>query len=120
MFLREACMLPEGFFLRQERFCQNWMLVEDLTASALDAKIRGAGWHFMWMMGSCCRKGWSWTQDGAVHQALERALNTTAARFNASELDSCVVKKFPGFFIAKVTLLPRLIQHLTSLDTPKA
>ena len=51
------------------------MLVDDLTAVALDAKIRNAGWHFMWMVGSCCRRGCGWTHEEAVHQALERALN---------------------------------------------
>ncbi len=94
------------------------MLVEGLTAQALDKKIRGAGWHFMWMLGSCSRCGCGWTEAKAVHQALERALNNTAARFNGSELDSVVVKKFPGFFMAKATLHPRLIQQMTSLDMP--
>jgi hypothetical protein len=120
MFLREACTLPDGFVLRQERFSPDWMLVADLTAVALDAKIRSAGWHFMWMMGSHCRCGFGWTEEGAVRQALERALNKMATQFNASELDSLVIRKYLGFSIAKAVLLPRLIQHLTSLDTPNA
>lgn len=120
MFLREACTLPDQFVLHQERFCQNWMLVEDLDAAALDAKIRSAGWHFMWMLGSNCRRGCGRTPDGAVHRALERALKMTARKCNASELDSFLVKKYPGFYIAKVTLHPRRIQHLTSLDIPNA
>jgi hypothetical protein len=96
------------------------MLVDDLTAVALDAKIRNAGWHFMWMVGSCCRRGCGWTHEEAVHQALERALNKTSEQFNASELESVVIKKYLGFFWAKVILHPRLIQQLTSLDTPCA
>ena len=120
VFLREDCTLPDRFVLRQERFCQNWTRVEDLTALALDARIRSAGWHFMWLLGSCCRRGCGWNRDGAVHQALERALKKTSEQFNASELDSVVVKKYPGFFMAKVILRPRVIQQLTSLDTPRA
>ncbi len=120
IFLREGCTLPDRFVLRQERFCRNWTKVEDLTALALDARIRRVGWHFMWLLGSCCRRGCGWTRDGAVHQALERALNKTSEQYNASELDSVVVKKYPGFFIAKVILHPCVIQHQTSLETPRA
>jgi hypothetical protein len=120
MFLREACVLPDQLTLHQSWFCRDWMLVDDLTAVALDAMIRNAGWHFMWMLGSCCRRGWGWTHDEAVHQALERALKKTGEQFNASELDSVVIKKYTGVFMAKVILHPRVIQQMTSLDTPRA
>jgi hypothetical protein len=96
------------------------MLVEGLTAQTLDADIRGAGWHFMWMVGSCCRLGYGWTAEGAERRALKRALRKQAEQFNASEIDSVVIKKYPGFFRAKVILHPRLIQQSTSLDMRKA
>jgi len=120
MFLREACALPDRFALSQEQFCKKWMLVEGLTAQALDTKIRGAGWHFMWMVGSSSRHGYGWTAEGAERQALERALRRQSEQFNASELDSVVIKRYPGFFMAKVVLHPRRIQKLTSLDMPNA
>ena len=120
MFLRESCLLPDGLNLRKQRYFQGWMHVDDLTATALDAKIRQAGWHFMWMLGSCIQRGYGWTSEGAVHQALKGALNKTGEQFNASELDSLLVKKYPGFFMAKVILHPRLIQQLTSLEMSKA
>jgi hypothetical protein len=120
IFLRAGCALPDRFFLQQERFCQDWMLVEGLAAVTLDAKIRGAGWHFMWMLGSNCRRGCGRTREGAIHQALERALKTIARQFNASELDSFLVKKYLGFHIAKVTLHPRQIQKQTSLQVANA
>lgn len=117
MFLREACALPSQFVLRQELFCPSWMLVEDLTAIALDAKIRSVGWHFMWMTGTASRRGFGWTSEEAIHQALVRALGNTAKQFNASELESFLVSKFLGFYMAKVIVHPRQIQQLTSLDT---
>jgi len=120
MFLREGCALPDRLALRQEQFCDKWMLVEGLTARALDTEIRAADWHFMWMVGSCCRRGCGWTAAGAEHQALERALGKIGEQYNASELDSVVIKKYPGFFMAKVMLHPRQIQQLTSLDMPNA
>lgn len=96
------------------------MLVEGLTAQTLDADIRGAGWHFMWMVGSCCQLRYGWTADGAECQTLQRALRKQADQFNASELDSVLIKKYPGFFRAKVILRPRLIQQSTSLDMQNA
>ena len=116
IFLREGCTLPDRFVLQKERFCQNWMLVEGLAALTLDAKIRNAGWHFMWMMGSNCRRGCGRTREGAIHQALERALKVTAKQFNASELDSFQVKKYPGFYLAKVILQPRRIQQQAAIE----
>ena len=116
IFLREGCALPDQFCLQQERFCQNWMLVEGLAAVTLDAKIRNAGWHFMWMLGSNSRRGLGKTREAAIHRALERALGVTSRQFNASELDSFLVKRYPGFYLAKVILHPRQIQQQTSLD----
>jgi hypothetical protein len=120
MFLRETCALPDRFDLCQLRFCSHWMVVDGLTSYALDAKVRSGGWHFMWMVGSCCRRGLGWTEDKAVRRAVERALNKTSEQLNAAELDSVVVMKYPGFFVAKATLHPRQVQQNASLDTPNA
>lgn len=116
IFLREGCTLPDRFALQQEWFCQDWMLVEGLAAVTLDAKIRSAGWHFVWILGPNARRGCGRTREGAIHRALERALKLTARQFNASELDSFLVKKYPGFYMAKVILHPRRIQRQTLLD----
>jgi hypothetical protein len=47
---------------------------------------------------------------------LSRALKGVADRFNAAELDSVRVAKYPGFYIATVTLQSRQIQENTSLN----
>lgn len=71
----------------------------------------------MWVQGSCSRRGFGHTQDDASDHALVRALSRIARRFNAAELDSVLVTKYPGFYIANVTLQPRQIQQHASLDT---
>lgn len=116
MFLREGCNLPERFDVRQETFCKDWKFVEDALAPALDAKIRDAGWYFMWVQGSNSRRGFGRTQEAAIHRALTHALNSVTGRFNAAELDSMKVAKYPGFYVAKATLQPRRIQRQTSLE----
>jgi hypothetical protein len=116
MFLREGCVLPERFDLRMERFCEEWELVEDIQATDLDGKIRNAGWHFMWLQECCSRRSVGLTEDGAINRAVVHALGKLAKRFNAAELDSVEIMKCLGFRIAKVRVLARQIQRLTSLD----
>jgi hypothetical protein len=116
VFLRKGCILPDRFDLRQEPFCQNWMLAEDALASALDTNIRNAGWHFVWMEGSYLRRGWGRAQEDALHRAVVCALQKVEGRFNAAEIGSFHVTKYPGFQVAKVTLNARQIQQQTLLD----
>lgn len=116
MFLRGEHVLPDEIHLRQIPFCNRWGLVKDFLSPELDAKIRGVGWHFMWLSGSCSRRGIGYTEEEAIHGALVRALGCVARRFNAAELESVQVTKWPGFRVAKVELQPRQIQQLTSLD----
>jgi hypothetical protein len=116
VFLRKGCILSDRFKPLREPCGDNWTLVEEITAPVFDTMIRQAGWHFMWMQGSCSRRGLGLTPEEATQRALARALKGVARRFNAAELDSVQVTKYPGFYVAKVTLQPRHIQQHTSLD----
>jgi hypothetical protein len=115
MFLRTGCTLPDGIDLIQEQFCEKWMLVTDTIAAALDVNIRNVGWHFMWFAGSYSRLGAGRTAESAIGKAITLALNQVNGRFNAAELDSIHVRKYPGFRVAKVTLHARHIQQAASL-----
>lgn len=116
VFLRKGCILPDRLDPLREPVGDSWTLVEEITAPVFDTMIRQAGWHFMWMQGSCSRRGFGITQEEATHRALVRALKGLTRRFNAAELDSVQVTKYPGFQIANVTIQPRQIQQHTSLD----
>jgi hypothetical protein len=115
MFLRANCMLPDGLDLKQEEFCGTWTSVEN-TSSALDAKVRNKGWHFMWLEDAYSRSGIGLTAISAVDKAIARALNQVKSRFNAAELDSISISKYPGFQIAKIKVHARHIQQQTSLS----
>lgn len=116
VFLRRECILPDRLDLFREPFGDDWTLIEEITAPVFDTMIRQAGWHFMWMQGSCSRRGLGSTQEEATHRALVRALKGLTRRFNAAKLDSVQITKYPGFQIANVTMQPRQIQQHTSLD----
>ena len=70
----------------------------------------------MWVQGSCSRRGYGRTEESATHRALARSLRGIARRFNAAEFDSLRITRFPGFYIADVTMEARQIQQNTSLD----
>jgi hypothetical protein len=116
VFLRNECILPKRLDPLREPVGDGWMRVEEIPASVFDTMIRQAGWHFMWILRPSARRGFGITQDAATHRALIRALRGVASRFNAAELDSVRVAKYPGFYIANVTLQSRQIQEHTSLD----
>lgn len=115
MFLRTGCILPDGLALNQERFCGTWMSVKDTMPFALDLKVRNAGWHFMWLEDAYSHRGIGLTAATAIDNAITRALNRVKGRFNAAELNSVKISKYPGFQVAKITLRSRHIQQRASL-----
>jgi len=116
VFLREGCILPDRLDPLREPIGDKWSLVEEIPAPVFDTMIRHAGWHFMWIQGSCSRRGFGKTQEAATGKGLARALSGVAKQCNAAELDSVFVRKYLGFHIATVTLQPRRIQEHTSFD----
>jgi hypothetical protein len=119
IFLRNGCILPDRVAPPREPFCDQWTRVESVQASDLDLMVRRRGWHFMWVHGTCSRRGYGRTEESAIRGALTHALRGINKRFNAAEFDSLRVSRFPGFYIASVTMEARQIQQNTSLDAVK-
>jgi hypothetical protein len=117
VFLREECILPDRFDLRSEPFCKGWAAVAGVLVSELDASIRNAGWHFMWLTDPHSSRGLGGTPETAVNRAVVRALRQVKGRFNAAELGSFQITNCLGLQIAKVALESRHIQKHTSLDS---
>lgn len=116
VFLRDECILPSQFNLLKEPFCKGWAESIGTVASELDATIRGAGWHFMWIVDSHTSIALGRTAETAIHRALARALPVVKGQFNAAELDSIHVTSFPGFRLARVSVQARQIQSQASLN----
>jgi hypothetical protein len=116
IFLRKGCILPERLDPLRESYGRNWMVVKETTASVFDTMIRQAGWHFIWMSGSCSRRGFGRTREEAIDRALVRALGAVNKQCNAAELDSVHVAKYPGLSVAMVTVQRHRIQQNTMLD----
>jgi hypothetical protein len=116
VFLRKECILPSRLDPLREPVGDGWTRVEEISATVFDTMIRQTGWHFMWVLPACARRGFGTSTDAATNRALNRALGSVPRKFNAAELDSVRIAKYPGFFIANVTLQSRQIQEHTSLD----
>jgi hypothetical protein len=116
ILLRSGCILPDGVEPPGVSFGNNWMRLEEIQAPAFDAMIREAGWHFM-MLGSCSRTGCGLTEEKATQRALAHALEAVTRRFNAAEFESLRIARYPGFYIAAVTMRAHHIQQNASLDT---
>lgn len=99
-----------------EPFREGWTHVERFESRTFDSMIRQAKWHFMWVQESYSQRGFGTTEETAIHRALERALKSVSMRFNAAEFDSLQISRFPGFYIANVTMHARHIQQNTSLE----
>ncbi len=116
VFLRKECVLPERLDPLREPAGEGWTRLEEITAPIFDTMIRRMGWHFLLMHRPYARKGFGFTQKDAAERALTSGLKGVASRFNAVELVSAQAKKYPGFYIACITLQPRQIQQYTSLE----
>ena len=115
MFLRSGCVLPDGLNPSKQTLDSDWFVVEDLPALDFDRMIRRAGWHFMWLQGACCRRGYGLSVQTAVRRGLLRALNCVPKAFNAAELDSVEITEYPGFQTAVVIVQPLHIQEHAQL-----
>jgi hypothetical protein len=116
VFLRNDCILPDRLDPCRLPIDEKWSVVEEIPALVFDTMVRRAGWHCMWMQGSCSRRGIGLTEEAAIRWALSRALNAVSKEFNAAELDSLEITEYPGFQIANVRIQTLQIQQHRSLN----
>ncbi len=116
VFLRNKCELPRPLDPLTEPVGEHWSRVEEITAPVFDTMIRQKGWHFMPVDHLCTRTGFGLTESAAIQRALLRTLNRVAGRFNAAEFIAAGATRYPGFYIARVTLQPRQLQQYTWLE----
>jgi hypothetical protein len=81
----------------------------------LDKEIRARGWHFI----DCGRAVEKWvgtTAQEAIASTMKGALRRVSERFNAAQVGHLEVSKYPGFFLAGVTIYPFQIQQSATLS----
>jgi len=111
MLLRGRVELPANLNLVTEEFQEGWSVVQSGDTHWLDKEIRQRGWHFIWIGEGSRRGGVGQTSQEAIASALKLALRRVSERFNAAEVESIEVKKYPWFVVAKVKVYPYQIQQ---------
>ena len=111
ILLRVGCALPDRLHLKLQPFGKSWMSVENAAPAQLDLAVRDKGWRFMWIESAFSRLGFGRTDESATSRAVTRALAQVKTNFNAAELSSVHVARYPGLRIAKATLYTRQIQQ---------
>jgi hypothetical protein len=111
MLLRGHVELPDSLNLVTEQFREGWNFVQSGDNHWLDKEIRQRGWHFMWIGEGSLRGGVGQTSQEAIAGALKRALRRVSECFNAAEVESIKLKKYPWFVLAKVKVYPYQIQQ---------
>ena len=119
MLLCGRVEVPGDLSLVTEEFQEGWSFVQSGDTHWLDKEIRQRGWHFMWIGEGSRRGGVGQTSQEAIAGALKLALRRVSERFNAAEVESIELRKYPWFVVAKVKVYPYQIQQdavLSSLD----
>jgi|HubBroStandDraft_6_1064221.scaffolds.fasta_scaffold157420_2 hypothetical protein len=119
MLLRGRVEVPGDLSLVTEEFQEGWSFVQSGDTHWLNKEIRLRGWHFMWIGEGSRRGGVGQTSQEAIAGALKLALRRVGDCFNAAEIESIEVKKYPWFVVAKVKVYPYQIQEsgvLSSFD----
>ncbi len=115
VFFRSGSILPESLSLSREEACDGWMFAPSNSAQEVDAKVRMSGWHFMCLNLASLQVRAGLTPATAIENAMLSALDHLNERFTTAELTAVTVRKYPGFYVARVTLASRHIQECASL-----
>lgn len=111
MLLRGRVELPGDLRLVTEEFREGWSFVQSGDTHWLDKEVRTRGWHFIWISEGLIRGGVGRTSEEAIAGALKLALRRVSAGFNAAEVESIEIRKYPWFAVAKVKVYPYQIQQ---------
>ena len=118
MLLRGHIELPDNLTLATEEFREGWNIVRSGGARLLDREVRGRGWHFIRIGEGSLRGGVGQTSQEAIAGALKLALRCLSERFNAAEVEHIELKRYPWFFLARVTVYPYQIGRIAVVPVP--
>jgi len=111
MLLRARTELPDGLKLSTDEFREGWEFVRTYNACRLEKQIALRGWNFIRIDEESLRSGVGETSQEAIASALKLSLRRISALFNAVEVAHIELTQYPWFFLARVRIIPFLIQQ---------
>jgi hypothetical protein len=118
VLLRGHIDLPDSLKLATEEFREGWNIVRSGGARRLDREIRRRGWCSIRIGEGSLRSGVGQTSQEAIAGALKLALRCLSDRFNAAEVEHIALKRYPWFFLARVTVHPFQIGRIAVVPVP--
>jgi hypothetical protein len=113
--------MKEQLGLESEPYSGQWTLLKALDVSALDRKIRAAGWNFFFMATEVKVMFFGSLAAAKVHNALKRILEKVKLQhFNSLEVTAIVTRHFLGVPYVTVSAHARHMQRSFCLDTAVA
>jgi hypothetical protein len=121
ILIEEQPLMAQILELETEVYAGNWSLVKALDGSALDHKIRDAGWNFFFMAAGVKSMFFGTIGAEKVRNALYRILGKVRQQhFNALEVTGIVAKRFLGIPYIVITAHSRHVQQSCYLDSTEA
>jgi hypothetical protein len=118
VMIRKELLLPEGLLPTSRSYTDNWTLVESLDGFAVDAKLRGAGWWFMFLGQSIHATCWGAGSVKGIYRAMKRILSSVDSQhFNSVEVTEVSRRHFLGIPYIAITAHPRHVQNNRVLET---
>jgi hypothetical protein len=108
---------PQLLGLESEPYSGDWRVVKTLDGSALDRKIRAAGWNFFFIASEVKVMFFGALGAKKIQHALNRILGKVSQQhFNGLEVTGIVAKRFLGLPYAIVSAHSRHVQQSCYLD----
>jgi hypothetical protein len=108
---------PPLFGLESEPYAGHWSVVKALDGSALDRKIRAAGWNFFFIASEVKVMFLGALGAKKIQHAVHRILGKVGRQhFNGLEVTGIVAKRFLGLPYAIVSAHSRHVQQSCYLD----
>lgn len=113
--------MAESLGLKSEPCSGNWSVVKAVDGSALDHKIRAAGWNFFFMAAEVKVLIFGAIGAKSIQNALKRILRKVSRQhFNCLEVTGIVAKRLLGVPYLMVSAHSRHIQQSCYLDSTEA
>jgi hypothetical protein len=117
VLMRNSPLISELFGLESEPYTGNWSLIRALDSSALDRKVRVAGWNFFFMASEVEVRFFGALGAEKIQKALKRILNSvTPQNFNCLEVTGMVTKSCLGLPYSVVSAHSRHMQKSCYLE----
>jgi hypothetical protein len=111
IMMKVGTILPQSLRVETELYSQDWEIIKNADADAVDRDIRRADWNFFFLAARIHATALGYWGEKTVRRAMERVLaKAEPSKFNCLEITGVSAKQFLGFPYVHVSAHSRHIQ----------